>query len=76
MGLTLVREDRVGRTSSVPVIAPAVAPGSYVRKGETLKASKRETHLEMRSPWTQVPKGSKQTTSSIGRVWKRGNTFS
>ena len=38
MGLSLVREDRDGRTSSVPVIAPAVAPGSYVRKGETLRA--------------------------------------
>ena len=51
MGLTLVREDRVGRTSSVSVIAPAVAPSSYVRKGETLNASKRETLHEMRSPW-------------------------
>ena len=51
MGLTLVREDRVGRTSSVSVIAPAVAPSSYVRKGETLNASKRETLHKMRSPW-------------------------
>ena len=51
MGLTLVREDRVGRTSSVSVIAPAVVPSSYVRKGETLKASKRETLHKMRSPW-------------------------
>ena len=51
MGLSLVREDRDGRTSSVPVIAPAVAPGSYVRKGETLKAYKRETLHKMRSPW-------------------------
>ena len=50
MGLTLVREDRVGRTSSVRVVAPAAALGSYVRKGETLKASKRETLHEMRSP--------------------------
>ena len=55
MGLSLVREDRDGRTSSVPVIAPAVAPGSYVRKGETLKASKRETLLKMRSPWVVIP---------------------
>ena len=53
MGLSLVREDRDGRTSSVPVIAPAVAPGSYVRKGETLKASKRETLHKMRSPRPQ-----------------------
>ena len=29
--LTLVREDRVGRTSSVPVVVPTAAPGSYVR---------------------------------------------
>jgi hypothetical protein len=76
VGLTLVREDRVGRTSSVRVIPPGVVLGSYVRKGETLNASKRETHLEMSSPWEQSPEGSTQTTSSIGRVWKRGNTFS
>ena len=50
MGLSLVREDRDGRTSSVPVVAPAAALGSYVRTGETLKASKRETLHEMRSP--------------------------
>ena len=48
--MTLVREDRVERTSSVPVIAPAVTPGSYVRKGETLKAYKREARLKIRSP--------------------------
>ena len=58
MGLTLVREDRVGRTSSVSVVAPAAVPSSYVRKGETLNASKRETHLEMSSPWEQSPEGS------------------
>ena len=50
MGLTLVREDRVGRTSGVRVVVPTAALGSYVRKGETLKASKRETRLEMKSP--------------------------
>ena len=50
MGLSLVREDRDGRTSSVPVVAPAAAPGSYVRKGETLKASKRETLRKTRPP--------------------------
>ena len=54
MGLSLVREDRDGRTSSVPVVAPAAAPGSYVRKGETLKASKRETLPKIRIP---VPLG-------------------
>ena len=47
MGLTLVREDRVGRTSGVRVVVPTAALGSYVRKGETLKASKRETYLKM-----------------------------
>ena len=31
--LFLVREDRNGRTSSVPVVAPAASLGSYVRKG-------------------------------------------
>jgi hypothetical protein len=51
VGLTLVREDRVGRTSSVSVVAPAAVPSSYVRKGETLNASKRETLHKMRSPW-------------------------
>ena len=29
--LTLVREDRVGRTSGGPVVAPAASQGSYVR---------------------------------------------
>ena len=28
--LTLVREDRVGQTSSAPVVAPAAPQGSYV----------------------------------------------
>ena len=55
MGLTLVREDRVGRTSSVRVVPPGAALGSYVRKRETLKASKRETLLKMRSPWVVIP---------------------
>ena len=69
MGLTLVREDRVERTSGVRVVVPTAALGSYVRTRETLKASKRETLHEMRSPWTQVPKGSWKMTRSIGRVW-------
>ena len=62
MGLTLVREDRVGRTSSIPVVAPAAAPGSCVRKGETLKASKRETLHKMRSPQPKGSEGSWKTT--------------
>jgi hypothetical protein len=43
-GLLLVREDRSGPTSGVPVVDEA-PPGSYVGKGELLKASKRETLL-------------------------------
>ena len=31
--LPLVREDRGGRTASVPVVAPAASQGSYVRTG-------------------------------------------
>src|SRR5574338_1487157 len=31
-GLLLVREDRSGRTSGVPVVTPVALPGSYVRK--------------------------------------------
>ena len=76
MGLSLVREDRDGRTSSVSVVAPAAVLSSYVRKGETLKASKRETLLKMRSPWASAPEGSWKTTTLIGRECKHGNMFS
>ena len=31
--LSLVREDRDGRTSGVPIVAPAAPPGSYVLTG-------------------------------------------
>ncbi len=55
MGLSLVREDRDGRTSSVSVVPPGAVLSSYVRKGETLKASKRETLHKMRSPWVNNP---------------------
>ena len=55
MGLTLVREDRVERTSSVRVVVPTAVLGSYVRTGETLKASKRETLHEMSCPGSQDP---------------------
>ena len=47
--LSLVREDRDGRTSGVPAVAPAALPGSRVRIGETLKASKREAVPKIRS---------------------------
>ena len=33
MGLSLVREDRDGRTTSVPVVSPEARQGSHVRKG-------------------------------------------
>jgi hypothetical protein len=33
VGLSLVREDRDGRTSGVPVVMPMAMPGSYVRSG-------------------------------------------
>ena len=49
--LSLVREDRDGRTSSVPVVPPGAALGSYVRKGEALKAYKREALPKMRYPF-------------------------
>ena len=42
-GAVLGTEDRDGRTSSVRVVTPVAALSSYVRKGETLNASKRET---------------------------------
>ena len=32
-GLLLVREDRSGLTSGVPVVTPVASPGSYVGKG-------------------------------------------
>ncbi len=49
-GLSLVREDRDGHTAGVPVVPPGASLGSYVWKGEPLKASKREARLKMSSP--------------------------
>ncbi len=46
----LVREDRGGRTSGVPVVTPVAPPGSQVRHREALKASKREAVPKMRPP--------------------------
>ncbi len=53
--MTLVREDWVAPTSGVPVIALAVAPGSYVGTGETLKAYKREANSKTSPPY-QAPR--------------------
>jgi len=49
-GPALVREDRAGRTAGGPVAWRHAAPGSRVRQGEPLTASKRETRLQMRPP--------------------------
>src|SRR5699024_4529864 len=46
--LSLVREDRDGRTSGVPVVPPGAGLVGYVRKGSPLKASKREACIKMR----------------------------
>jgi len=48
--LLLVREDRSERISGVPVVTPVALPGSYVRTGSQLKASKREAPPKIRSP--------------------------
>ena len=48
MDLILVREDRIGLTSSVSVVTPVALQSSYVGKGYALKAYKRETHHKMR----------------------------
>ncbi len=47
---SLVREDRDGPTSGVPVVAPAAVPGSHVGTGEPLKASKWEALPKMSPP--------------------------
>jgi hypothetical protein len=52
---SLVREDRDGPTSGVPVVAPAALPGSYVGKGEPLKASKWEAPPKMSPPRALSP---------------------
>jgi hypothetical protein len=49
--LALVREDRAGRTAGEPVVGQPASLGSYVRPGEPLKASKRES-----LPKTSLPR--------------------
>src|SRR5690606_41937261 len=76
-GLLLVREDRGGRTSGVPVVSPDALPGSYVRKRSPLKASKREACLKMRSHrGLDPPEGPSKTTTLIGWVCKRCEALS
>ena len=74
--LSLVREDRDGRTDGVPVVTPVASLGSYVRKRETLKASKREAPPKMRLPWGQPPEGPFETRTSIGHRCKRRKVLS
>ena len=54
--LTLVREDRVGRTAGAPVVGEPASLGSHVRTGEPLKASKRESPLKRSVPLGQPGK--------------------
>ena len=75
MGPPLVREDRGGRTSGDPVVAPAAPPGSHVRKGEPLKASKRETRHKIALP-SLTPQGHRKTTCLIGGMSKHGDMCS
>ena len=70
--LFLVREDRNGRTPGAPVVMPMARPGSYVRTGEPLNASKRETPPKMNAPESfETPEGPWQTTTWIGGRWTR-----
>ena len=50
MALTLVREDRVGLTSGLPVVPPGAPPGIYIGIGYALKASKCEAGHKIRFP--------------------------
>ena len=47
---SLVREDRDGPTSGVPVVVPTAVPGSYVGTREPLNASKWEALPKMSPP--------------------------
>ena len=54
MVLSLVREDRDGQTSGVPVVPPGAPPGIRVWIGYALKASKCEAFHEIRTRWRFV----------------------
>ena len=47
---SVVREDPGWTAAGVPVVVPMASPGSYVRNGEPLKASKREADPQIRNP--------------------------
>ena len=52
---SLVREDRDGLASGVPVVLPNAAPGSHAGTGEPLNASKWEALPKMNPPGSQDP---------------------
>ncbi len=73
-GPSLVREDRDGRTAGEPVVVTTASLGSYVRMGEPLKASKRESRPKTRHPGSdRAPGDPRETTGSIGGAWTAGN---
>jgi hypothetical protein len=70
--LALVREDRAGRTAGDPVVGQPAPLGSYVRMGEPLKASKRESRSKTSLPICKE-KGPRETTWLRGGGWTAGN---
>ena len=70
--LSLVREDRDGRTAGGPVVGQPAPLGSYVREGEPLKASKRESCLKTKHPGLRA-RDPRETTGLIGGAWTAGN---
>ena len=73
-GPSLVREDRDGRTAGEPVVVSTASLGSYVRMGEPLKASKRESRPKTRHPGSvRAPGDPRETTGLIGGAWTAGN---
>ena len=70
--LPLVREDRGGRTAGDPIVGQPAPLGSYVRMGEPLKASKRESHCQTSLPFRKE-KGPRETTWLRGGGWTAGN---
>jgi hypothetical protein len=70
--LPLVREDRGGRTAGDPIVGQPAPLGSYVRMGEPLKASKRESHFKTSLPICKE-KDPRETTWLRGGRWTAGN---
>ncbi len=57
-----VREDRDGLTAGVPVGVPTPPLDSYVKKGEALKASKREAAPKTSRPICRSDQDPRQNT--------------